>query len=70
MQCKCIKKFVSVCLQKKVDWLKDKSLAVLDNLPNPDVLAEEIDENGESALSSFQQIIRQLKLKKNAHYGS
>jgi type I restriction enzyme M protein len=30
-------------------WLKDKSVATLDNLPDPDVLAEEIAENLESA---------------------
>lgn len=29
-------------------WLKDKSLADLDNLPDPDVLANEIIENLES----------------------
>ena len=28
-----------------ITWLKDKSLADLDNLPDPDVLAEEIAEN-------------------------
>jgi type I restriction enzyme M protein len=44
-----------------ITWLKDKSLADLDNLPDPDVLAEEIAENLESALGSFQAIIAQLK---------
>ena len=44
-----------------ITWLKDKSLADLDNLPDPDVLAEEIAENLESALGSFQAIIKQLK---------
>jgi type I restriction enzyme M protein len=33
----------------------------LDNLPDPDVLAEEIAENLESALESFREVIRQLK---------
>jgi type I restriction enzyme M protein len=33
-----------------ITWLKDKSLADLDNLPAPDVLAEEIAENLESGL--------------------
>ena len=44
-----------------ITWLKDKSLADLDNLPDPDVLAEEIAENLESALGSFRQVLRQLK---------
>src|SRR5688572_2097511 len=44
-----------------ITWLKDKSLADLDNLPDPDVLAEEIAENLESALGSFREIIAQLK---------
>jgi type I restriction enzyme M protein len=44
-----------------ITWLKDKSLADLDNLPDPDELAEEIAENLESALESFREIIVQLK---------
>jgi type I restriction enzyme M protein len=44
-----------------ITWLKDKSLADLDNLPDPDVLAEEIAENLESALGSFREVIAQLK---------
>src|SRR3954467_9444396 len=44
-----------------ITWLKDKSLADLDNLPDPHVLAEEISENLESALGSFREVIRQLK---------
>jgi type I restriction enzyme M protein len=44
-----------------VTWLKDNSLADVDNLPDPDVLAEEIAENLESALGSFRAIIKQLK---------
>ena len=47
-----------------ITWLKDKSLADLDNLPDPDVLAEEIVENLESALDGFKNIIAQLKLKR------
>jgi len=46
-----------------ITWLKDKSLADLDNLPDPDVLAEEIVENLETALDSFRSIIEQLKKK-------
>lgn len=41
-------------------WLKDKSLADLDNLPEPDVLADEIIENIEAALSSFKAITNRL----------
>jgi len=37
-------------------WLKDKSLADLDNLPSPDELAEEIIENLQSALESFSEL--------------
>jgi type I restriction enzyme M protein len=44
-----------------ITWLKDKSLADLDNLPDLDVLAEELAENLESALGSFREVIRQLK---------
>jgi len=45
-----------------ITWLKHKSIADLDNLPDPDVLAEEIAENLESALGSFREVIRQLKM--------
>lgn len=38
-------------------WIKDKSLTDLDNLPDPDVLAEEIIENLESGLNSFRAIM-------------
>jgi len=38
-------------------WLKDKSLTDLDNLPDPDILANEIIENIESGLSSFREIM-------------
>ena len=37
-------------------WIKDKSLADLDNLPNPDILANEIIENLQSALESFNEL--------------
>ena len=42
-------------------WLKDKSLADLDNLPDPDVLANEIIENIEVGLESFREIIEVVK---------
>ena len=38
-------------------WLKDKSLADLDNLPDPDELAEEIIEDVEAALDGFREIM-------------
>ncbi len=44
-----------------ITWLKDKSLADLDNLPDPDVLALEIVENIEASLDSFRAIIASLK---------
>ena len=37
-------------------WVKDKSLADLDNLPSPDVLADEIIENLQGALESFSEL--------------
>jgi hypothetical protein len=40
-----------------VFWLKDRSLTDLDNLPEPDELAEEIIENLEAGLSSFRQVL-------------
>jgi len=39
-----------------ISWLKDKSLADLDNLPDPEVLAEEIVQNIEAALNSFREV--------------
>jgi len=42
-------------------WLKDKSLSDLDNLPDPEELAEEIVENIEAGLNSFRQILAGLK---------
>ena len=41
-------------------WIKDKSLADLDNLPEPDVLAADIIENLQSALSGFQELMQQI----------
>lgn len=43
-----------------ITWIKDKSLADLDNLPDPDVLANDIVENIEAALDSFREIINKL----------
>ncbi|MCH7535239.1 MAG: N-6 DNA methylase, partial [Bacteroidetes bacterium] len=41
-------------------WIKDKSFTDLDNLPDPDVLAEEIVENLEAGLESFKEIMESL----------
>lgn len=43
-----------------VFWLKDKSLTDLDNLPEPDELAEEIIDNLEAGLNSFREILGAL----------
>jgi type I restriction enzyme M protein len=40
--------------------LKDKSLTDLDNLPEPDDLAEEIIENLEAGLDSFRSVLTRL----------
>jgi len=37
-------------------WLKDESLTDLDNLPDPDILANEIIENIEAGLASFREV--------------
>jgi type I restriction enzyme M protein len=42
-------------------WLKDKSLVDLDNLPDPDILANEIIENIEAGLESFREIVGELE---------
>tara|TARA_R110002124_G_scaffold91297_8_gene232551 strand:+ start:13273 stop:13842 length:570 start_codon:yes stop_codon:yes gene_type:complete len=44
-------------------WLKDKSLTDLDNLPEPDELAEEIIENLEAGLNSFREVLTGLNQK-------
>jgi type I restriction enzyme M protein len=40
-----------------ITWIKDKSLADLDNLPDPDVLANDIIENLQAAVGSFKEIM-------------
>lgn len=44
-----------------VFWLKDKSLTDLDNLPEPDTLAEQIIENLEAGLASFREVLAGLR---------
>ncbi|MFH1633489.1 MAG: class I SAM-dependent DNA methyltransferase [Chloroflexota bacterium] len=41
-------------------WLKDESLEDTDNLPDPDVLAQEIVGNLEAALMQFESIVEEL----------
>ena len=41
-------------------WIKDKSLADLDNLPDPDVLASDIIDNLQSAIDSFNELMGTL----------
>lgn len=41
-------------------WLRDKSLADLDNLPAPEILAGEIIKDMESGLESFRKVLRRL----------
>ncbi|MFZ2899456.1 MAG: N-6 DNA methylase, partial [Saprospiraceae bacterium] len=47
-----------------ITWIKDKSLADLDNLPNPDELAGEIVDNLEAGLESFREIMRSINNRK------
>lgn len=46
-----------------ITWIKDKSLADLDNLPDPDILATEIIENLEAGLENFRKILDTLNNK-------
>ena len=41
-------------------WLRDESLEESDNLPDPDVLAQEIVEDVEAALEQFREIATDL----------
>lgn len=43
-----------------ITWIKDQSLTDLDNIPDPDVLAEDIVENLEAGLASFREIMAAL----------
>jgi type I restriction enzyme M protein len=44
-----------------ISWIKDRSLADLDNLPDPDVLANDIIENLEAGIESFREIYSAVK---------
>jgi type I restriction enzyme M protein len=41
-------------------WLKDESLEASDNLPDPDIIAQEIVEDLEAALEQFREIVGDL----------
>jgi len=43
-----------------ITWIKDKSLADLDNLPDPDALANDIIENLKSGIESFEEIMLKI----------
>lgn len=45
-------------------WLKDESLEASDNLPDPDVIAQEIVDDLEAALEQFREIVGDLENKK------
>ena len=42
-------------------WLRDKSLEDSDDLPDPDVIAQEIADDLQTALDQFQAIAAELK---------
>jgi len=44
-----------------ISWLRDESLEDSDNLPDPDVIAQEIAGNLEDALEQFSGIVSSLK---------
>jgi len=44
-----------------ISWIRDKSLTDLDNLPDPDVLADEIIENLQAGIDAFKEIMISLK---------
>ncbi len=46
-----------------ITWVKDKSLADLDNLTDSDLLAAEIVENPEAAVESFKEIMATINWK-------
>lgn len=44
-----------------ITWIKDKSMADMDNLPDPEELANDIIENLEAALDNFKEIMIKIK---------
>jgi type I restriction enzyme M protein len=43
-----------------ISWIKDKSITDFDDLPQPDVLVDEIIENLEAGLASFRTCSKSL----------
>ena len=43
-----------------ISWIKDKSLTDFDDLPEPELLVEEIIDNLQSALENFKGIAREI----------
>lgn len=48
-------------LNLDIFWIKDKSLEVMENLPEPEVLAKDIINNLKTALSCFEKVNKELK---------
>jgi type I restriction enzyme M protein len=46
---------------RDIFWLRDESLEESDNLPDPDVLAQEIVEDLQAALEQFREIAVDLR---------
>lgn len=46
-----------------ITWIKDKSLTDLDDLPDPDIIANDILENLRSAIEDFEEIMEKLNFK-------
>lgn len=46
-----------------ITWIKEKSLTDLDNLPDPDVLANDIIKNLKSGIESFEEIMQTINEK-------
>lgn len=47
-------------------WLKDESLEASDNLPDPDVIAQEIVDDLDASLEQFREIVGDLEPKGKA----
>jgi type I restriction enzyme M protein len=43
-----------------ITWIKDQSLTDLDNLPDPDILANDIIENLEASIEDFKGIMEAI----------
>lgn len=60
LRCSSLNDCIAFKTSLDIFWIKDKSLTDLDNLPDPDELAEEIIQNLESGLNSFKEIMQTL----------